>query len=735
MSKCDSALALAAEGFWVFPIVAGKKSPPAVKGWQAWATRDASKIAAHWSKHPDDNIGISTSKFGDASALLVVDVDNKGSKRGDDELVRLEIQGLDLVATRVQDTPSGGRHLVYQTDRPVKQGADVLAPGLDIRSAGGYIVAAGSDVDGGKYTADRGEISLAPLWLVEMCGHPRSRSSENRPERAAAADVDQRRAEQRAIAYLRNEAPLATEGTAGDQTTFRVAARVKDIGLSEAAALDVLSEHWNPRCSPPWSEEDLKTKVRNAYAYGTEPVGAAAPEADFVAIHAPDAIDAGYALDPVDGKHPFDKLNEEFAFCLAGGGSQILWETTDAKDNATLEHLSLSAFHQKFAAHKIQHGKRAEPITEGWMEWKGRRSYDGMVFMPCRQAPSRFYNLWHGFAFTPLPADEQPSPAAQWALDAWLDHLRANVCNGDLKLADWLISYFAHLVQRPWEKPLVALCFKGEKGVGKNAAVERVGALLGQHAMTTADRRYLTGNFNGHLENCLLFVLDEAFWSGDKQAEGIVKNLITGQHHVIEHKGKEQFKVDNLTRIVILGNEDWLVPASHDERRFAVFHCGNGRKQDTEFFEQMRLKMEAGGYRLLLRYLLNPALLTANVNVAPITAALLDQKISSLEPVHQWWLSCLLEGRIVASDFGAEWPEEVACDRVRQAFARYFKDRNIRNRAPTDQMIGRQIKAACPKIVHTKRSAAVGYVYVLPPLAECRAAWDAHLGLGSGWPD
>lgn len=729
MSKLDHALSLAAEGFWVFPIVAGKKSPPAIKGWQAWATRDASKIAAHWSKHPDDNIGISTSKFGDDKALLVVDVDNKGNKRGDDEIVKLELRGEDLPDTRCTNTPTGGRHLFYVVPRAVRQGTDVLGAGLDVRSGGGYVVAPGSVVADRQYVAANSHsLDAAPAWLVGRCG------AEVRPLRQRdnpkSIQVEVGRAASRAIAFASGQAALATQGDAGDQVTFKVAAKIKDYGVDEATCYQILSEYWNPRCSPPWSEEDLKTKVRNAYAYGTEPVGAAAPEADFEPLPKTDSAET-----TDEGEHPFDKLNAEFAFCLAGGGSQILWETTDAKGKDTLEHLSLSAFHQKFAAHKIQHGKRAEPITEGWMEWKGRRSYDGMVFMPCRQAPSRFYNLWHGFAFTPLPADEQPSPAAQWALDAWLDHLRANVCNGDLKLADWLISYFAHLVQRPWEKPLVALCFKGEKGVGKNAAVERVGALLGQHAMTTADRRYLTGNFNGHLENCLLFVLDEAFWSGDKQAEGIVKNLITGQHHVIEHKGKEQFKVDNLTRIVILGNEDWLVPASHDERRFAVFHCGNGRKQDTAFFEQMRIKMERGGYRLLLRYLLDPALLKDNVNVAPITAALLDQKVNSLEPVHQWWLACLLEGRIVASDFGAEWPDVVPCDRVRQAFARYFKDRNIRNRAPTDQMIGKQIKAACPEIVHIKRNAAVGYTYELPSLEKCRAAWDAHLGLGSGWPE
>jgi hypothetical protein len=46
-----------------------------------------------------------------------------------------------------------------------------------------------------------------------------------------------------------------------------------------------------------------------------------------------------------------------------------------------------------------------------------------------------------------------------------------------------------------------------------------------------------------------MFALDEAFWSGDKQAEGTLKDLITGRDHVIEHKGKEPYTVANKTRV------------------------------------------------------------------------------------------------------------------------------------------------------------------------------------------
>ena len=140
------------------------------------------------------------------------------------------------------------------------------------------------------------------------------------------------------------------------------------------------------------------------------------------------------------------------------------------------------------------------------------------------------------------------------------------------------------MFQKPGIKPQTAVVLKGDKGVGKNAFFDHLSALLGTHAMTTSNRRYLVGNFNVHLEKCLLLVLDEAFWSGDKQTEGILKDLITGKEHVIEPKNREVYKVANKTRVAILGNEDWLVPASENERRYAVFNVGNKKMQDIPFF-------------------------------------------------------------------------------------------------------------------------------------------------------
>ena len=734
MNKLDHALALAAAGFYVFPIVAGKKAPPAVQNWQDFALRDPAVIKSWWQNNPHDNIGIFTGKFATnvsdttwrEDALLVVDVDVKGDKHGDTELLRLELDGWDLPDTCTHFTPTGGRHLLYRVRAPVRQGTNVLGNGLDIRSKGGYIVAPGSTLGAtGEYRTNGADLLDAPEWLIGRCGTASERLGRQSDVRGAApASVDADRARRRVAHYLLHEAPLAIEGQGGDETTYKVAAHCKDLGVSAEQAILLAHLHWNDRCSPPWVLEDLTEKFQNAYLYGKHVPGVATPETAFAVVTDPPP--------PVETLHPYQEMNKHYAFVLAGGGAHILWETTNQDGREKLEHLSVSAFNLKFAPIKMRVGKREESVSQLWLESKERREYEGLVFMPAQTAPARFYNLWRGFAVVPSESDK-PHPA----VDAFLEHARTNVCRGSEELFRWLVGYFAHLVQRPWEKPLVALVLRGGKGVGKNALVERIGAVLGGHFLLTSNRRYLVGNFNGHLENCLLFALDEAFWSGDKQAEGTLKDLITGREHVIEHKGKEPYTVANKTRIVIIGNEDWLVPASHDERRFAVYDVGDGRKQDRQFFQRMREGMESGGYACLLRYLLDYPLAGLDLNQAPQTQALTDQKHHSMDPLYQWWLDCLEEGALLGYEFHG-WAREVECVRFRSAFRRYAQERNIRSRVPEDRSIGRLMKVCLPSIMK-KRCSKKGdegqpYAYQIPTLIDARAEWDRFIGHPATWP-
>lgn len=716
--QSDFAILLAQSGFCVFPCGVNGKLPT-IKDFPRRATTDAARIRLWWNGK-QKNIGISTGHFGTDEALCVVDVDVKNGKRGDLSLMQLEMEGRDFPPTFEVLTPSNGRHLYYKVPVALRQGVDTLGSGIDTRSLGGYVLGPGSVIDDKEYIiTNKIPVASAPEWLVQRLGTAK--------EREAGSDnvlpgVEPERAAQRAVAWLEQYAPVATEGQGGDAETFKVAAHLKDLGCSADQALDLMIS-WNDRCSPPWSLEDLESKIHNAFKYGKEPQGVAAPEAVFPPIPG----------EP-DKPHPFDKLNQNFAFVFAGGTGNILWETTDRKNDYAFHLMSKQSFLDIHAANKMQIGDKTKPTAQLWMEWDGRRSFDGLVFEPGLIVDKRWYNLWRGFAVQPADISKHPM------VERWKEHLFENICNRDKYLADWLTCWFAHLIQKPFEKPLVAIVFRGGKGVGKNACIARVARLLGVHSLVTSRRRYLVSNFTAHLQRTLLFTLDEAFWSGDKEAEGVVKDLITGDEHLIEPKGKETYTVRNLTRIVVIGNEEWLVPATTDERRWAVFDVGDGRKQDRPYFTEMRIGLdEQGGAAHLLRYLLDYPI-TQDVNAAPNTVGLTSQKLSSLEPVPQWWYDTLAAGTIAGGDWGGEWPDSIPSNRLRDALRRWVGNRNIKGRLPNDVNFGKILHQMAPgfekkKVGSRLAEGDTSYAYFKAPLEDLRREFDRYIGGSIPWAE
>lgn len=717
--QARSALTLASDGFWVFPVTQGQKSPPLMDGWKEAATMDPAKVKAMWSAHPSANVGIYTGRYQADKSLIVIDVDCKEGRVGNEELIRLELEGCEFPDTYVQTTPTGGRHLVFCADQAVRQGVSVIGRNLDIRSAGGYIVGAGSQIGGVFYRAHRQAVATTPQWLIDRCAETRITKIDV-PENIT---IDIGAAYEQAKAHLAG-APVARQGEGGDHLTYKTAAQCKDYGLPESLTAALMFEHWNPRCQPPWSDSALREKVAHAYKYGVQAVGAQAPEAAFALL-----VTSGVPVQPVQpGVSPIEKLNEQYAYAVVNGNQSILFETTDEYGLPKVEWFTPETFHGKLASKTFTDaGGTTSPLTKVWMKSPRRRSYDGVVFAPEQPVDPRFYNLWKGFMCDPAPTGWHPG------VQQFLEHAYENICNRDETLYTWLIDYFAHLIQKPWEKPLVALVFRGGKGVGKNALIERVGALLGGHFLLTSNRRYLTGNFNSHLERVLLFALDEAFWSGDHAAEGILKDLITGSKLVIERKGFEPYTLINRVRVMIIGNEKWLVPTSADERRFAVFDVGDKRKQDTKYFTAMRTSLENGGYPYLLTYLKTHPI-TTDQNIAPASAALQDQKIHSLDIVHQWWHDCLTGG-VIPGHHGDTWPEYIGTEELRVAFRYYVRQRNVNSRIPGDSLFTRQLREAAPSL-NTSRRTVDGRqirVFNLAPIDTHRAEWDTFIGQPTVW--
>lgn len=241
------------------------------------ATTNEGQIRAWWAKWPDANIGIAT-----GGALLVLDVD--AYKGGEASLAALLAEtGEQLPESPRVLTGGGGWHLYLAQPEGLatplgNSKGTKLGKAIDTRGDGGYVVAPPSlHASGGRYEWDASTCHLplapVPAWMVERLLEvktaPRPEPEQRRfdPRPAGGGDLD------RARRYLASMDP-SISGEGGHNAALRAAvALVRGFNLSTSDALTLMLEDFNPRCSPPWTEKELRHKVEEAEAKGEKPWG------------------------------------------------------------------------------------------------------------------------------------------------------------------------------------------------------------------------------------------------------------------------------------------------------------------------------------------------------------------------------------------------------------------------------------------------------------------------------
>lgn len=420
------------------------------------------------------------------------------------------------------------------------------------------------------------------------------------------------------------------------------------------------------------------------------------------------------------------KMNKRHAFIESIAGKPMILSYTYSGifDKEIIEFRVPEAIERFYNNIMIELGN-GKLITLGkwWLGHSNRRQYNAIIFDPSKSREYQYgenykaYNLWEGF--------NCGSKNGCWKQTK--KHIWKVLCNKNKQKFKYMIKWFAWMVQNPGERAEVAIVLKGKEGAGKGFIFTQFIDIFGKHSMHISNRDHLTGKFNGHLRALVFLFADEAYYPGDKEVEGTLKQLITEPTLTIESKFKEPISDKNRLHVCMATNNEWVIPASQDSRRYFINEVDNmyaknqcPNKIRDDYFIKIWGEMNNGGKEAMLFDLLKMNLKGWHPrNNVPATEELSKQSIMSLSRTHKALLSMIEEGI-----FPGENINNSDCVIDSKTLWEYFEELE-----PGTIKISTRAKAEIIKEIGVRKMhKSNGNYWIFPPLNECRTNWIRRFG-------
>lgn len=427
------------------------------------------------------------------------------------------------------------------------------------------------------------------------------------------------------------------------------------------------------------------------------------------------------------------EFNKIYTTLVHGGKNYVLRQNTDAFGHNYLEFFN----HKEFIdAHRdspkvqtIVNGSNGPAVklvnpAKLWIESPESHSAKyGLTFHPTE---GKFHN---GKLNTYMGRGCEPIECERADVEVYLNHIYRVICSKDKQAYEYVIKWLAHLVQKPWEKPEVAIVLKAGQGTGKGTFVDPIGQIVGSHYLHAQSPEQVIGKFNAQLENKLLVFADE-FFAGSKGSTDRLKTMITEKLNTIERKGQDRISVPCFARIIMATNHENVIKIERDERRYLYLEVSEEHKQDIEYFEPLHTAIKHPDFPAkLLHYLQGLDISDYRPRQVPKTKALVDQKIDNLEPLDKWIYTVLLDG----SFSGAAWPARISSNEIEKHAEEWLKAHSLTIWGDLPRKVGKLMNT----IGTTKFRKRVGeqreYWRELPPLDEVRDKFAEYINADLEW--
>jgi hypothetical protein len=268
---------------------------------------------------------------------------------------------------------------------------------------------------------------------------------------------------------------------------------------------------------------------------------------------------------------------------------------------------------------------KKQKFTDWWLRDDTIRTYSRMdYFVDPSDCPPDVFNTYDGFAASHLPpTDADITPI--------LDHFNV-LCNYETAATEFLLDWFAAIVQTPWKLNGIAIVLMGSHGCGKDILMTWFGSqIVGMENYHKTGRPNidLFSDFNSTRKNTIFYHIEEG--NSDAIQPAMVeqfKNYITDPYASIQMKNENTMSLSkNYNHFVLTTNKKIPFHIEKTERRMFAVRASADKTKSKAYFQRLGNAIaDQGVTRNFYDYLMARDLTERDWFNPPVTSALQSWK-------------------------------------------------------------------------------------------------------------
>jgi hypothetical protein len=237
---------------------------------------------------------------------------------------------------------------------------------------------------------------------------------------------------------------------------------------------------------------------------------------------------------------------------------------------------------------------KRERFIDWWLRDETIRTYDRMgYFVNNVDCPLKTFNMFTGFAAL------KHKDMIESDISAILNHVNI-LCNHNENDMNFILDWFAQIVQQPNKLPGICIVINGQHGCGKDIFLSWFGTqIIGvdNYFKTARPNIDLFGAFNSSRKNIVFYHIEEgnSVMLNETNIEQF-KNYITDEYASIQLKQKDNNAlIRNYNHFAISTNSSSPFKIEPTERRFFGIQASNEKCRDSLYFSQLSSAMSDMG--------------------------------------------------------------------------------------------------------------------------------------------